>query len=843
MEVVELSAADVGVIFFVTQLVGAFFASISGYLADMVRLPFLSKKLGRRKSWHLLATVLLSVVVPLSANRCYPCIGNHHSWLPIVYYAFLNSIYGIFGITMEVNHSSFIATAAESVEEYTAISTLRTMFSFLSGILIYTVAWGLLRQDKGNNLGPHSLPKFLYLACILSGTGVFFAAFFHLGIKEPQTRVRRRSSVKGLLNSPGIFLTDFGPENGNTRKRSIAYNFVDMIMTSTEYEEDQSEMNGDGKRRSHELPRRKRSRFQTFVDALFSDGKTDNTVQNQDPLKSATEETTKNPKIEDLKRQLISEVQHLDPERKRSLLMRVFDELMFGLQREEQVQLTCIDVTGDQIAKDGEEDEYVTGVEFLEAGQEKIKNSPDEGKWIVTNEVGPPEGKNGNEEAEIDKEDQNKINLDDITQNYPKQNFREEVRDDGEDQYENIPETSFRTKRNQRKHGMVHLPDGGKYSLSNSGFEDDESDGDRIKSFCYTEEEQQKKTVTFFSSECSEKPSVNEIECQGLNLDHTPEKKVSVDVCTQNYPKQGCREDERIETSESGNDSSAARENPELLGVPIPLKNAEPKRKPPKRIKDWLRDPGLYKVAIIFACTRNAQEFTTTYLPLFLTETLLFPKESTAYFPLILLISGSLASSTSDKLNNKIGSKWTYLLAGLLVIGGAVWSYFQTISIKQSTYAPVVIIGSGLSIMHVMALVFIIELIGDCKENSGSVFAIIDVITRVSSGLILIGIQEFYPDERTSSNDAVTNYVRHVFALTTGVLALVGSLVVLFFQPSKFINSTRASQDVEAEPCQPSFDVQVLQCPAEEAASVNHSDTHHNNQKVTVHFCSENTKL
>ena len=367
-------------------------------------------------------------------------------------------------------------------------------------------------------------------------------------------------------------------------------------MTSTEYEEDQSEMNGDRRRRSHELPRRKRSRFQTFVDALFSDGKTDNTGQNQDPLKSATEETTKNPKIEDLKRQLISEVQHLDPERKRSLLMRVFDELMFGLQREEQVQLTCIDVTGDQIAKDGEEDEYVTGVEFLEAGQEKIKNSPDEGQWIVTNEVGPPEGKNGNEEAEIDKEDQNKISLDDITQSYPKQDCREEVRDDGEDQNENIPGTSFRTKRNQRKHGMVHLPDVGEYSLSNSGFEDDENDGDRIKSFCYAKEEKQKKVVTFFSSEFSEQPSMNEIERQDLNLDHTPEKKVSLDVCTQNYPKQAGREDERIETFESTNDSSAAGENPELLGVPIPLKNAEPKRKPPKRIKDWLRDPGLYKV-------------------------------------------------------------------------------------------------------------------------------------------------------------------------------------------------------------------------------------------------------
>ena len=51
------------------------------------------------------------------------------------------------------------------------------------------------------------------------------------------------------------------------------------------------------------------------------------------------------------------------------------------------------------------------------------------------------------------------------------------------------------------------------------------------------------------------------------------------------------------------------------------------------------------------------------------------------------------------------------------MIGSAVWSFFQTISIKQSTYAPVVIIGSSLSIMHVMAVVFIIELIGDSKVS------------------------------------------------------------------------------------------------------------------------------
>ena len=60
-------------------------------------------------------------------------------------------------------------------------------------------------------------------------------------------------------------------------------------------------------------------------------------------------------------------------------------------------------------------------------------------------------------------------------------------------------------------------------------------------------------------------------------------------------------------------------------------------------------------------------------------------------------------------------NKWSFLLAAFLVMGGAVWSYFLTVSPNQSTYAPVVMIGSGLSVMYVMALVFITELIGENK--------------------------------------------------------------------------------------------------------------------------------
>ena len=56
-------------------------------------------------------------------------------------------------------------------------------------------------------------------------------------------------------------------------------------------------------------------------------------------------------------------------------------------------------------------------------------------------------------------------------------------------------------------------------------------------------------------------------------------------------------------------------------------------------------------------------------------------------------------------------------MAASLVMGGAAWSYFQTPFTKQTIYAPVVVIGGGMSIMYVMALAFMTELIGENKVS------------------------------------------------------------------------------------------------------------------------------
>ena len=55
----------------------------------------------------------------------------------------------------------------------------------------------------------------------------------------------------------------------------------------------------------------------------------------------------------------------------------------------------------------------------------------------------------------------------------------------------------------------------------------------------------------------------------------------------------------------------------------------------------------------------------------------------------------------------------------------------------------------------------------------------------------------FFIQFRTSSNETVSNYVRHVFVMAPGVLTLVGFLLVLFFQPSNFICKSKGKYIVK----------------------------------------------
>lgn len=125
MKVVQVSASQTGLIILIGQIADALISPLTGYLGDRVNIPLLSRKIGRRKSWHLVATVLMAIGFPLLFNECFLCDGRDQSWLPLVYFSLWSALRNLCYNMVEINHLAFISTVAEQVEECTALSAVR----------------------------------------------------------------------------------------------------------------------------------------------------------------------------------------------------------------------------------------------------------------------------------------------------------------------------------------------------------------------------------------------------------------------------------------------------------------------------------------------------------------------------------------------------------------------------------------------------------------------------------------------------------------------------------------------------------------------------------------------
>ncbi|PFX23447.1 Major facilitator superfamily domain-containing protein 12 [Stylophora pistillata] len=676
-----------------------------------------------------MATCLMAISIPLLLNRCLLCDARGQTWLPILYYSFLSALKGFSYNMVEINHLAFITAVAENVEEATTLSAMRTAFTFLSGVYVYVLAWVLLEQDSADSLGPKDYNVFAKISWIATGTGLFFAAIFYTGPKEPQKRLRKRNAHLDLTNVPGVF----SPLSGgvqNSRKTSLSHLFVDKIMTSSSFEPIEHEgSNVTPNRPSHD---RRRTVMQRFLHALLCEGES-NTGQNQ--------------------------LEHHDTAK------------TIEISRDLDI-VTCLAARVKLDPDDG-------NLSKLENDRSKVSDHVDQSTSNSVNE-------NGNHEEALED-----LEIDDAENGHADE-------DQGvyqEDQTREIAKNSVLDKPKVGRHGVVSVPDENKYKFLNLAFDDDKREVKADSGISDTSAGHSRMKKNCVAFKLLESPLVNEKQ---LELNSHESNKTQNTFSFQ-------RSQDHLETSETENRGFEPREEiklnieeyGEVPDLSFPCKTQYESRSP-KALKDWLKDANLYKVAAIFTFSRLAQGPVYAYLALYLIEKLHFPKEASAYFPLVLLMSASSSSFICGKLNRKIGNKWNYVLAGTFVMAGTVWIYFQTPPTRQLTYGPVAMIGSGLSVMYVMALAFIAKLLGEDKERSGSVISIINVFGSVSMGSLSFLLQLLYPDKRTSSKEEIGNYVKDAFAVTCGIMTLMGVLVVLLFQPSKFTCKSKARIHVEA---------------------------------------------
>ena len=146
MQVFGLSAANAGWLMLYGLIIVAVSSAICAFLIDNVKIPYLSKRLGRRKAWHLIGIVVGAIVTPFYFSSCFLCQSDQGQWQLMIYIPVLNTILSFsFGL-MEISHLSIIPAIAKDQSEAVELNAWRYIDIFFS-ILGFLLYWGSFKSS------------------------------------------------------------------------------------------------------------------------------------------------------------------------------------------------------------------------------------------------------------------------------------------------------------------------------------------------------------------------------------------------------------------------------------------------------------------------------------------------------------------------------------------------------------------------------------------------------------------------------------------------------------------------------------------------------------------------
>ena len=126
MKVVGMSASNAGwIILFIRVTSAVILRPMAGYLCDKVSISVLSRRHGKKKSWHLIGIVLQVVSMPLLFRNCLVCSSEPSQWELIAYYGTINTFGWISIVLIETAHLSLIPFIAKDQKEAVKLNGLR----------------------------------------------------------------------------------------------------------------------------------------------------------------------------------------------------------------------------------------------------------------------------------------------------------------------------------------------------------------------------------------------------------------------------------------------------------------------------------------------------------------------------------------------------------------------------------------------------------------------------------------------------------------------------------------------------------------------------------------------
>ncbi|KAM9358399.1 major facilitator superfamily domain-containing protein 12 [Symphorus nematophorus] len=199
----------------------------------------------------------------------------------------------------------------------------------------------------------------------------------------------------------------------------------------------------------------------------------------------------------------------------------------------------------------------------------------------------------------------------------------------------------------------------------------------------------------------------------------------------------------------------------------------------PRRVfqwNHWLKEPSFYQMAFLYMCTRLIVNLSQTYISVYLTNSLMLPKNFIAIIPLVMYVSGFVCSLAMKPISKLIGISITYLIGLSVVLGFAAWVFVDKNMGAKSIYGAAVLLGAGSATILVMSLSMTATLIGEQTQSGAFVYGSMSFTDKVANGVGVVLIQSIRPCSTEACCPACVWFYRDVMVTVTGGVAVAAAL-------------------------------------------------------------------
>lgn len=207
--------------------------------------------------------------------------------------------------------------------------------------------------------------------------------------------------------------------------------------------------------------------------------------------------------------------------------------------------------------------------------------------------------------------------------------------------------------------------------------------------------------------------------------------------------------------------------------------------------KSWFQIGMFYEVGVVYMCTRLVVNVTQVFISFYLIVTLKMSATSIAIVPLLVYVSGFLATFFLRYMNEVLGRTGSFILGSALVTVSLALCYLLTPETATWIYAFSVVLGMGNSIIMVTSVCLEGDLVGNNVESGAFVYGAMSFTDKVSNGIAILLIQ----NEREKLQDSPledAEFLRQVYCVLPAIAALLGVVTVLYM---RYCSSSKRRSD------------------------------------------------